>query len=295
MYQIPTLDQEAIQVFLLLNECLNLLCLHCGRFEHVKEACGDFFEVQKRREKAGRGEKEVVEEKVGEEGKEVTHEESPWKVVHKPWTKRSIRIATSAARGGEVKGRIGDSRIKGKTQGDGKERVSERIVNGDSSGPCRVRGGLMEKQRGIKKPQGYLKKSSADTEMSVKKYVEEVSTSSMLVDEEEAIEASHLNDEGLEEGEPKVEDVRGAVSSSRDGDASVVSELLEISERFGWDNDDKAGWGKINYELLGTSHGGRIPRLERSEDDETMTMKQRERMLEVESEVSERRKERRGR
>ncbi|KAI9087273.1 hypothetical protein K1719_030743 [Acacia pycnantha] len=88
-----------------------------------------------------------------------------------------------------------------------------------------------------------------------------------------------------------------AVSSSRDGDASAVSELLEISERFGWDNDDKAGWGKINYELLGTSHGGRIPRLERSEeeDDETMTMKQRERRLEVESEVSERRKERRER
>ncbi|KAK4269597.1 hypothetical protein QN277_022734 [Acacia crassicarpa] len=87
------------------------------------------------------------------------------------------------------------------------------------------------------------------------------------------------------------------VSSPRDGDASAVSELLEISERFGWDNNDKAGWGKINFELLGTSNGGRIPRLERSEeeDDETMTMKQRERRLEVESEVSERRKERRER
>lgn len=41
---------------------------------------------------------------------------------------------------------------------------------------------------------------------------------------------------------------------------SPVSDLLEISESFGWDNDDKAGWGCINFELLGTSKGGRIPR-----------------------------------
>ncbi|XP_028772061.1 uncharacterized protein LOC114729241 [Neltuma alba] len=87
-----------------------------------------------------------------------------------------------------------------------------------------------------------------------------------------------------------------AVSSPRDGDISPVSELLEISERFGWDNNDKAGWGKINFELLGTSKGGRIPRIERKEEggDETM-MKQRERRLEVQSEVAERRKERRER
>ncbi|XP_028772081.1 uncharacterized protein LOC114729260 [Neltuma alba] len=87
-----------------------------------------------------------------------------------------------------------------------------------------------------------------------------------------------------------------AVSSPRAGDISPVSELLEISERFGWDNNDKAGWGKINFELLGTSKGGRIPRIERKEEggDETM-MKQRERRLEVQSEVAERRKERRER
>ncbi|KAI3981187.1 hypothetical protein MKX01_016322 [Papaver californicum] len=41
---------------------------------------------------------------------------------------------------------------------------------------------------------------------------------------------------------------------------SPVSDLLEISERFGWDNDDKIGWSKINFELLGTSKTGRIPR-----------------------------------
>lgn len=41
---------------------------------------------------------------------------------------------------------------------------------------------------------------------------------------------------------------------------SAVSELLEISERFGWDNQDKVGWSRVNFELLGTSKGGRIPR-----------------------------------
>lgn len=44
------------------------------------------------------------------------------------------------------------------------------------------------------------------------------------------------------------------------GSGSAVSELLEISERFGWDNEDKAGWGRVDFELLGTSKGGRIPR-----------------------------------
>ncbi|CAK9156470.1 unnamed protein product [Ilex paraguariensis] len=43
-------------------------------------------------------------------------------------------------------------------------------------------------------------------------------------------------------------------------DQNVVSELLEISERFDWDNEDKLGWSKIDFGLLGTSKGGRIPR-----------------------------------
>lgn len=48
--------------------------------------------------------------------------------------------------------------------------------------------------------------------------------------------------------------------SAGGGSGSAVSELLEISERFGWDNEDKAGWGRVDFELLGTSKGGRIPR-----------------------------------
>lgn len=44
------------------------------------------------------------------------------------------------------------------------------------------------------------------------------------------------------------------------GSESAVSELLEISERFGWDNEDKPGWGRVDFELLGTSKGERIPR-----------------------------------
>ncbi|XP_023548140.1 uncharacterized protein LOC111806868 [Cucurbita pepo subsp. pepo] len=52
----------------------------------------------------------------------------------------------------------------------------------------------------------------------------------------------------------------GRRGTGRDG---VVSELLEISDRFGWDWDGGAhdgGWRDVNFELLGTSKGGRIPR-----------------------------------
>ncbi|KAB2060222.1 hypothetical protein ES319_A10G002200v1 [Gossypium barbadense] len=44
-------------------------------------------------------------------------------------------------------------------------------------------------------------------------------------------------------------------------DESSVSLLLDISERFGWDNEDKDGWSKVKFELLGTSNGGRLPRI----------------------------------
>lgn len=47
----------------------------------------------------------------------------------------------------------------------------------------------------------------------------------------------------------------------------AVSDLLEISERFGWDNEDKDGWKRVDFALLGTSKGGRIPRLKRSESE----------------------------
>ncbi|KZV27525.1 hypothetical protein F511_04576 [Dorcoceras hygrometricum] len=49
------------------------------------------------------------------------------------------------------------------------------------------------------------------------------------------------------------------VGYSSSGNKSV-SALLEMSERFGWDNEDKVGWSKIDFGLLGTSKGGRIPR-----------------------------------
>ncbi|KAL2522224.1 uncharacterized protein Fot_26147 [Forsythia ovata] len=45
------------------------------------------------------------------------------------------------------------------------------------------------------------------------------------------------------------------------GNQNAVFELLEISERFGWDNEDNAGWGKIDFGLLGSSRGGKIPRM----------------------------------
>ena len=52
-------------------------------------------------------------------------------------------------------------------------------------------------------------------------------------------------------------------SSNTPESTTAVAELLEIGERFGWDNNDKAGWKNINFELLGTSKGGKIPRLNR--------------------------------
>lgn len=55
--------------------------------------------------------------------------------------------------------------------------------------------------------------------------------------------------------------LNGNKNASLSMEDSAVSTLLEISERFGWDNDDKVGWSKLNFELLGTSKGGRIPRI----------------------------------
>lgn len=78
---------------------------------------------------------------------------------------------------------------------------------------------------------------------------------------------------------------------------SSVSRLLELSQRFGWDNEDKVGWSKVNFELLGTSKGGRIPRiLKRKVGKEKLKVEKKERfggLLLSESE--ERRRERRMR
>lgn len=81
---------------------------------------------------------------------------------------------------------------------------------------------------------------------------------------------------------------------------SAVQELLEISERFGWDNEDKLGWSKIDFQLLGTSNGGRIPRVRVSVDErEGMRLKmKREKKLGQsmgKEEDRERREERRER
>lgn len=49
--------------------------------------------------------------------------------------------------------------------------------------------------------------------------------------------------------------------SGNDTNIGAVSQLLELSERFGWDNENKVAWSRVNFELLGTSKGGRIPRI----------------------------------
>ncbi|KAM7525666.1 hypothetical protein LguiA_015568 [Lonicera macranthoides] len=60
----------------------------------------------------------------------------------------------------------------------------------------------------------------------------------------------------------------GNVSMNSDGNG-VSNQLLELSQRFGWDFEDEVGWSKINFGLLGTSKGGRIPRVcERREGGE---------------------------
>lgn len=58
--------------------------------------------------------------------------------------------------------------------------------------------------------------------------------------------------------------LNGDVLSSRCVQQSAVSDLVEISRRFGWDNEDKVGWAKVDFGLLGTSSGGRIPRVPES-------------------------------
>ncbi|KAL3835354.1 hypothetical protein ACJIZ3_010090 [Penstemon smallii] len=83
-------------------------------------------------------------------------------------------------------------------------------------------------------------------------------------------------------------------SSNPTGDS--VSELLEISERFGWDNEDKIGWSKIDFGLLGTSKSGRIPRVKAEKSRvEFGDLKKKENIDSVDFEEDERRRERRER
>lgn len=43
-----------------------------------------------------------------------------------------------------------------------------------------------------------------------------------------------------------------------DGDGD--GPLHEMADRFGWDLADEEGWSRLDFRLLGTSYGGRIPR-----------------------------------
>jgi len=43
--------------------------------------------------------------------------------------------------------------------------------------------------------------------------------------------------------------------------SSPGADIFQMATRFGWDMDDEAGWRKVNFSLLGTSKGGRIPRI----------------------------------
>lgn len=56
---------------------MSLLCLHCGRFGHVKEACEEFLKLLKGRERCGgNAEEESSVEYTMEEGGE-QRKESP--------------------------------------------------------------------------------------------------------------------------------------------------------------------------------------------------------------------------
>lgn len=48
--------------------------------------------------------------------------------------------------------------------------------------------------------------------------------------------------------------------SARSKLENSAAELLEISQRFGWDYEDRDAWSRVDFALLGTSSGGRIPR-----------------------------------
>lgn len=85
---------------------------------------------------------------------------------------------------------------------------------------------------------------------------------------------------------------------------SAVSQLLELSERFGWNNEDKVGWSKVDFQLLGTSKGARIPRINvdenggkgvKEEEKELLRGKKEENVGGLVSEREERRRERRMR
>ncbi|KAK6135604.1 hypothetical protein DH2020_030652 [Rehmannia glutinosa] len=92
----------------------------------------------------------------------------------------------------------------------------------------------------------------------------------------------------------KVLNGNAASPRSNGNGSNAVSELLEISERFGWDNEDKGGWSKIDFGLLGTSKSGRIPRLAAAETN-AERLKEEEKIKAEEISDGGRRRERRER
>ncbi|KAK3219072.1 hypothetical protein Dsin_013042 [Dipteronia sinensis] len=77
---------------------------------------------------------------------------------------------------------------------------------------------------------------------------------------------------------------------------SAAARLAEMSERFGWDNDDKVGWSKVDFQLLGTSNGGRIPRkVEGKMGKEELKMVEEKKEKEKRRELSESEERRKGR
>ncbi|KAF2937192.1 uncharacterized protein [Oryza sativa Japonica Group] len=51
--------------------------------------------------------------------------------------------------------------------------------------------------------------------------------------------------------------LRGDTDYDGDGEDGP---LHEMADRFGWDLSDEEGWSRLDFRLLGTSYGGRIPR-----------------------------------
>ncbi|XP_047333883.1 uncharacterized protein LOC124937634 [Impatiens glandulifera] len=84
----------------------------------------------------------------------------------------------------------------------------------------------------------------------------------------DTLEWAHLADQVLNDPVYKDRIEWESAQKLLDGDSLIgtgkdsVAGLLELSKKFGWDNEDRSAWNQIDFSLLGTSKGGRIPRLE---------------------------------
>lgn len=72
------------QTYTIEYEGMNMLCLHCGRFGHIKATCGEYLNRQKGKEGSETREKEAGKDDMEEREKVGDTEESQWKVVQKP-------------------------------------------------------------------------------------------------------------------------------------------------------------------------------------------------------------------